>query len=836
MIRIMSKTISKISYLVIFIISLVLIIYFFLLQGISIKHLYLPYANIQKLYIKLDKKLIVKADYIKIKKNYSSESTKSQLISVKNYLKYFHLIFKNIDIKKIQYENNLISLNYKNNIFFLETNQLYFLSSIILNNKSIIKIDIKKLYLKHYQASFTGMLNINLINNKFEYDGTFFTHDLNGKAKLTLKNNMLYYYLYDTKTNSIAPFMDYLNSKLKINKIISNWIYKYIVAKHYDLEYLSGRINTKTGNFYPLSLQGAAKANNATVSFNKKLPSVKVKQITATLKNDTLSFNLLEPTYKGIKLQGSFVKITNLVGKGSFIEVIIKTNSALNHKILTILKTYNIKIPLLQIKSKTNGIVKLTMPFSPFKIDVKGFFTTQNAAFLFNGIRFATKHANISLHNHIIKLNNTSLSYKNIFDINTTGILNVRNNRYDGNIYINKLFLKYKNKILLNTSSIKSKININFTKHDISIKAFNANLIFNKNKNYFIFHNLNKIYAISPLLEKFNLKNGNIEISTKDFKNFILTGDITYNKQNILLYKNKKIKKFNFIAKIDKNSIQIRDKNRDIKVNIKKNNIKLQTNKISFDLNNTKNKLEDNMSRAFTIEANNSIIFLPNNINIKTDKFSFYMSREKKIFSSIYKTNQIKYFQSSNITNISTNFITSKYLNNLLGHNIFHGGKFKFIIKEKDKHFLGTCYIINSAIKSIKKGGEDFKINTGNFNFDLNNSILNLKNIQLKNDFSILKGGGYINLKRKKINLIFHVEILKKLGKAINSIPFLGYIILGKKGKFTTKVIISGKLENPKIKTDFTESIIKSPINILFRIIKTPFKLFLPNKKTNPSK
>jgi len=182
MIRIMSKTISKISYLVIFIISLVLIIYFFLLQGISIKHLYL---------------------------NYSSESTKSQLISIKNYLKYFHLIFKNIDIKKIQYENNLISLNYKNNIFFLETNQLYFLSSIILNNKSTIKIDIKKLYLKNYQASFIGMLNIDLVNNKFEYDGTFFAHDLNAKVKLTLKNNMLYYYLYDAKTNSIAPFMDY---------------------------------------------------------------------------------------------------------------------------------------------------------------------------------------------------------------------------------------------------------------------------------------------------------------------------------------------------------------------------------------------------------------------------------------------------------------------------------------------------------------------------------------------------------------------------------------------------------------------------------------------------
>ncbi len=832
MIMIMSKTIAKISYLVIFIISLILIIYILLLHGIHINNLVIPNADIKKLYIKLDKKLIVKADYVKIKKNYSKINIKSQLLSIKNYLKYFHLIFKELDIKKIKYENNTISLEYKNNIFFLETDQLYFLSTVSLLNKSAISIDIKKLYLKSFRTSFIGILNINLTNNKLEYDGTFFTHNLNAKMKLTLKNSLLQYYIYDAKSNNIAPFMDFLNNNIKINKIISNWIYKYIVAKDYDLNYLFGKVNIKTGEFFPYSMQGVAVAKDAIVKFNKKLPSVKIKKIVAKLKNDILTFKLFKPTYKKIGLNGSFVKITNLLNKGSFIEVIIKTTHTLDKKIKQILKAYNIKIPITQQIGKTSGIIKLTMPIVPFSMNIKGFFTATNSTFLFKNIKFYTKKAEVTLHNNIIKINNTALSYRNMFDINTTGTFNIKKDIYKGKININKLFIQYQKENLLNTKSKKSDISIDFKNNKISIPSFDTNLIFNKSNNYFIFNNLKKIYEVSPFLKKYDIRNGKAKLSTKDFKNYFLDANITYN-QNILLYNNNKIKKFSITAKINKNTIEIKNKN--IKANINNNNIRIQTEKISFDLRKLKNNYKSNISKPFTLNADDSTIYL-NNISIPTENFTLFINKNKKVFSSIYQGNHILYSQSSKGTDINTNFITSQYLNRLIGHNLFHGGAFKLSITESGKLFKGNCKIANTIIKSIKKGGQDFKIDTGEFDFYLRNYILNLEHIRLKNDFSTLKGDGYIDLKNKKINLIFNVTILKNLGKTINSIPFLGYIILGQNGKFTSKVTISGNFDNPKIKTDFAENIIKSPINIIFRIIKTPFKLFLPQSNANPSK
>ena len=792
----------------------------------------LPKADVQKLYIKLDKKLIVKIDYLKIKKDYSETDIKSQLLSVKNYLKYFDLLFKELNIKKIEYENNTLSLRYKKNLFFLETDQLYLLSNISLSNKNLLIADIKKLYIKPYRASFIGHLKANPIDKKYEFDGTFFTHNINGKAKLTLERNMFQYYLYDIKSSNIAPFMDYLNEKIYINKIISNWIYKYIVAKKYNLKYLFGKIDIKTGEFYPRFMRGEAIAEDAKVEFHKDLPKVKIKKIAVSLKNDSLIFHLKEPSYEDINLTGSSVKITNLLTKGAYIEINIKAKHYIDDKVKKILKAFDITLPLSQKVSKTSADLKLTIPFVPFSIDVKGHFVTKNSILLFNNIKFETKYANVFLHNNTITIKNSNLSYKNIFDINTTGTFNAKKRVYSGDIDINKLSIKYKDETLLNAKNMQDKIRVDFKKGAISIPRIEAYMRFQDKNSNFSFNDLKKIYPISPLLKKYDISNGKINIYTNHFKSYKLSANIDQ-KQNILLSNGKPIKEFDITAKIDKNGIFAKTTNDLIELNIT-NKIDVSTKDISFNLkektNNTKKDINSNSTKPLTLRAKNSTIYLQGGLSIPTDQFSFFTNRDKMIFSSIYKDNHIFYSKDAKIVDINTNFITSRYLNTLINHDLFHGGAFKFYIQGKNDIFKGRCDIVNTVIKSVKKGGQNFKIDNGKFDFYYINDILTLQNINLRNNFSTLVGNGYIDLKNRKLNLTFNVTILKQLGKTIKSIPFLGYILLGKNGKFTSKAKIFGSFDNPVIKTDFAENAIKSPFNIIFRIIKTPFRLFSPSK------
>ena len=806
-------------------------VYFLLLHGIKIESLILPYANIKKLYIKLDKKLIVKADYLKIKKSYKKTDTKSQLLSIKNYLKYFHQFFKELDIRKLEYKNQTIRLKYIYNRFFLDTDELYFLTSISMLNRSSIEANIKNLYLKKYYTYFKGRVNINLTRNIINFDGSFKTHGLKGFAKLTLDNNILNYYIYNTTAKSIAPFMDYLNSKIKINKEISNWIYRYIIAKRYKLYYLYGKINIQTKEFYPKLIRAEATANSVKVKFHKKLKSAFAKKIDILLKNDALFFKLYRPSYKGIDLNGSKVTITHLLSKGAAIEVILKANHPLDKKIKDILKAYKVDIPLYQKNSTTQSLVRLYIPFVPYRFHIKGYFYTTNSDIYFKGVQFHIKKARILLNDNIVKLENSNISYKKLFDINTSGVFDAHKNIYKGSINVNNLYLKYKNEVILDAHHIKTPAIANFSKSAIYLPKLSTTLTFGKT-NKFIFSSIKKIYRISPILKKYSINNTKATLSTNDFKTFYLKGKVIYD-NNVILYKNKPLNSFDINASIDSNDILLNINNGIILANIS-DEVEINTSNISYNLtdilDNKKNK-QKNSKKPITINAKNATLYINKDLSLETTSFTLFINDDKKIFSSVYGKNHIFYSKTSKLVTIDTNFLSADYINSIIHHKLFKNGFFKFSIKESNDNFFGNCQIINSEIKSPKKGGSNFKIDTGKFKFYLQNKILTLKNIVLKNRFSTLKGDGYIDLKNKNLHLSFKVNVLKNLSKTIKSIPLIGYILLGKDGKFSSKVTINGDFNNPQIQTEFSKDVIKSPLNILFRVIKLPFKLFLPEKK-----
>jgi len=736
-----------------------------------------------------------------------------------------------LDINKLEYQNQTIRLKYIYHKFFLDTDDLSFLTAISMSNRSNIVADIKNLYLKKYHTYIKGKLNINLSQNLINFDGSFDTHGLKGYVKLTLDNNILNYYVYDTSAKSIAVFMDDLNTKIKINREISNWIYRYIVAKKYKLHYIFGKINIKTGEFYPKQIQAEALANDVSIKFHKNLKSVFAPEVDIKLKNDTLSFKLFKPTYENIDLNGSKVTITNLVSKGSAIEVIIKVKHPLDKKVKKILKAYRVNIPLYQKTSSTDAMIRLYMPFNPFSFHIKGHFYTTNSDIYFKGIKFHTKKAKITLKDNTIKLNKTDISYKNLFEIKTSGIFDTHKNQYKGNLDINKLYLKYKNEVILDSNKTQSSIDIDFKKGSINLKDLNSTLIFGK-KNRFVFDNLSNLYTLSPLLKRYNIHAGQAKLFTTNFITFYLKGKIPYNNK-ILLYNNKPIKLFDINSAITSNDIKLDVNNGIMKANIA-NKITINTNNISYNLKNTLDKSQNStvvFKKSITLNAINSMIYIDKEITIPTNTFTFFSNKNKKIFSSIYGKNHIFYSKDSKTVDIQTNFLDADYINNIIHHKLFQNGFFKLSIKESNGLFWGNCQIINSKIKSPKKGGSNFKIDTGKFKFYLEKHILTLTNIVLKNKFSTLKGDGYIDLKKKNLNLVFKVDIFKNLGKTIKSIPLIGYVLLGKDGKFSSKVTISGDFNNPQIKTDFSKDIISSPLNIIFRTIKLPFKLLLPKEK-----
>jgi hypothetical protein len=114
---------------------------------------------------------------------------------------------------------------------------------------------------------------------------------------------------------------------------------------------------------------------------------------------------------------------------------------------------------------------------------------------------------------------------------------------------------------------------------------------------------------------------------------------------------------------------------------------------------------------------------------------------------------------------------------------------------------------------------------------------------QLRTDGTTIntEAKGWINLKEDTLEMNVELISLKDFSKIITEVPLAGYALLGKDGAINTSLLISGSLTEPKVTTHLSKEIIMTPINVVKRTIKWPFKIFdktedVKNKKPEPVK
>ena len=114
---------------------------------------------------------------------------------------------------------------------------------------------------------------------------------------------------------------------------------------------------------------------------------------------------------------------------------------------------------------------------------------------------------------------------------------------------------------------------------------------------------------------------------------------------------------------------------------------------------------------------------------------------------------------------------------------------------------------------------------------------------QLRTDGTTIntKAKGWINLENDTLEISAELISLKDFSKIINKIPLAGYAILGADGSINTSLLISGSLTKPEIETNLSKEIVITPINVVKRTIKLPFKIFakpedVEIKKPEPEK
>ena len=68
----------------------------------------------------------------------------------------------------------------------------------------------------------------------------------------------------------------------------------------------------------------------------------------------------------------------------------------------------------------------------------------------------------------------------------------------------------------------------------------------------------------------------------------------------------------------------------------------------------------------------------------------------------------------------------------------------------------------------------------------------------------------------------FGIQTARELGKVIGSIPLLGYIIMGEDKSMTVGLKITGSLSKPIVSTSAAKELLKLPLDLLIRTLKSP--------------
>jgi len=402
-------------------------------------------------------------------------------------------------------------------------------------------------------------------------------------------------------------------------------------------------------------------------------------------------------------------------------------------------------------------------------------------------------------------------------------------------------------------NSIKN-IKFNIDSIDNQTKIYTPDLdistVLTKDKWDITFNSLSKLKQYSPFLQKYKIYNGKISLfqnQNNDDINLLAKIDYPY---NILNINNKLISKYILKGKIyeDKIDININDK---IDLSISENisvigkNIGINLDSVFALLKDLKTTPTEDIKKNISMKFKDSFIYLSDKRRAIADEINLQHYNNITTAQLIHNKGKAGFKLENDLFHIYGEGFDSKFMENLFALSKFKKGSFDFSIKGDLEQYSGILFIKDTTVIEYKllnnilafvntipslvtfslpgynKNG--LMINSAYINFKYKDEEYKLDGIYLDSKEMDIIGRGTSSFKNNSINL--ELNLKTDLGSTASKIPLVGYILLGE-DTISTTLKITGKLDDPKVKSMIAKDIVVAPLNIIKRTLFLPFYLF----------
>ena len=624
----------------------------------------------------------------------------------------------------------------------------------------------------------------------------------------------------------------------------------------YNAKSESGTVDFK---FDHISLMGASlKANKEplTVSYNifPNNDTIDVKKSLWNFQNQSIQVDALSLPFDlnelKIKIPTTFVEIKNI--GNAFVSGSVDLNDM------------STKLDVDILKFHYDGI-EFSQSNTPIKVEYKkkiAIYSDDIIHFSVSGSKYTAEKLFLDFNENVINLKHTSIKIGKYISAKIYAKYNLDTKQ--SHISLSKFVLKdpntdkilYKNgKILLSAEILKDSIHI-------SSKELNADFTSQDTGWRLKLRSIGRVATHSQLLKKFHVTDGEFTLykNSKDkYTRFKSTINYPY---KILVKNDVPLEKYEIQGKIYKEKIYI-DVNDDVHVTIKDAiNINLEDSVININeslraINEINSSSESNSSLNIIAKGVNSYIYVQGGRKVLYE--SLDMQYYDKILTAQlnYKKGDAGLRLEKNEFHLYGKKFNDEFMNKLLTLSNFTDGDLEFSLNGNIHNYNGVVYINNTTIKDYKilnnvlafvntipslitftipgYSNDGLLVDQAYVNFKTKDNLFNLTDIYLDSKEIDILGKGTVDINKDDMNVTLNLKT--DLGSNLAKVPVVGYILLGK-DTISTTLNITGKVEDPAVKSLIAKEIVVAPINIIKRTLSLPYNFIEDTikKATNKDK
>lgn len=842
---------KKLIYLSIVFFIVFIIPFITLKIGFNISSFESKKFSVQELYIKLDKRLIIRAKKINILefgKNTSNESFAKVLLSYMKELENAFLFLQEFSVDNFKIANENFKIVFKRSEILLENEKLSLKLDVSKIDNNILAY-IKEANITELNASLNAFLHIDTDKNLYDINGSLLSESIKLDFNTSFDDNNIFVNLKDVNASDIKDVFDLVSKNIELDEDLLLWLGKKAVPKNYYIDEFTLKMQRKLFKAFEIKeLSGFGVANDLTLLLNDGVDEIFIPKLDLNLSKEKLDFYFEKAYFAGKDISKSKVYIYDIANpKKIGINIRLLSNDlSLDPKVHKLLNSYKISLPLSQKSGFIKSDFSINVPFQKHsKNDFKGVFELKNVQSTLAD--FFVKEGTVVLDNTNLKLKSFAV-FNSFLNANFNSNINLASKSGTFNAYINRLHFDN----LLDLRDENVSINLDFSNDlMLGIKEWDLDLNLSKGIEFYS-KNILKFKKYSPIMQDLNVsKIGLLHLKSQDFNNFSVSlKDSVFTNDFIELNSSNTVKDNFYIEKSPK-GMKIRNDKKNIELDLYDKNLSLQLKDINFvlkDVENLNSAFNNNLN--INLNANNlGLILADFNKSLKFDKLFASVNGDLMRINASKNASSFDFYKGKNKLLLQAKNINDKIVNEFFSKDVVKDGKFSLNIEgSSTRDFNGSIVLEKTYIKGLTFQNqlisfidtvpslvlfktptfnkEGLGIQKGLVLFDKKNTDINITSLALDGDSVDVLGFGAIDLKKDRLRVELELKILKSASQIISKIPILNQVILGKDMSISTAILVEGSLQEPKFSTQIFKETIKLPFNLIKNIIEIPSTWF----------